>query len=43
LTPDYIGIKIPNVWIVGFGLDYNHRYRNLRDLVELDDEDKKNG
>jgi hypoxanthine-guanine phosphoribosyltransferase len=38
---DYLGIQVPNVWITGFGLDYNHKYRNIRDLVELDEQDKQ--
>jgi hypoxanthine-guanine phosphoribosyltransferase len=41
IQPDYVGKKIPNVWVTGFGMDYNHKYRNLRDLVALDDEDKQ--
>lgn len=28
-TPDYIGITIPNRFVVGYGLDYNELYRNL--------------
>lgn len=26
---DYVGFKIPNEFVVGFGLDYAERYRNL--------------
>ena len=26
---DYVGFKIPNAFVVGFGLDYAERYRNL--------------
>lgn len=26
---DYVGFKIPNHFVVGFGLDYDQRYRNL--------------
>ncbi|MCL2578721.1 MAG: hypoxanthine phosphoribosyltransferase [Oscillospiraceae bacterium] len=26
---DYIGFKIPDQFVVGYGLDYNERYRNL--------------
>ena len=26
---DYIGEKIPNEFVVGYGLDYNEKYRNL--------------
>jgi hypoxanthine-guanine phosphoribosyltransferase len=43
IKPDYVGTTVPNVWITGFGLDFNHKYRNLNDLVELDDEDRANG
>lgn len=27
---DYVGFDIPNEFVVGYGLDYNERYRNLR-------------
>ena len=29
LKPDYIGIRIPSDFIVGYGLDYDQKYRNL--------------
>lgn len=32
---DYIGIEIPNDFIVGFGLDYNGQGRNLTDIYSL--------
>ena len=32
---DYVGIIIPNDFIVGFGLDYDRRGRNLRDIYTL--------
>ncbi len=32
---DYIGFEIPNVFVVGYGLDYNERYRNLPDVCIL--------
>ena len=28
-TPDYCGQVIPDKFVVGFGLDYNEKYRNL--------------
>ena len=34
---DYIGFKIPNKFVVGFGLDYAQRYRNLPDIRVLDE------
>ena len=29
ITPDYCGFVIPNHFVVGYGLDYQERYRNL--------------
>ncbi len=29
LVPDYVGFTIPNEFVVGYGLDYQERYRNL--------------
>ena len=29
LVPDYIGVEIPDKFVVGFGLDYIEEYRNL--------------
>ena len=28
-TPDYVGKEIPDEFVVGFGLDYDEKYRNL--------------
>jgi hypoxanthine phosphoribosyltransferase len=27
--PDYVGLEIPDEFVVGFGLDYDEKYRNL--------------
>jgi hypoxanthine phosphoribosyltransferase len=32
---DYLGFEIPDVFVVGYGLDYNDYYRNLPDVVTL--------
>ena len=32
---DYVGLVIPNDFIVGFGLDYDRRGRNLKDIYTL--------
>lgn len=34
---DYIGIRIPNKFIVGYGLDYNELGRNLPEVYQLID------
>lgn len=31
----YVGFDIPNDFVVGYGLDYAERYRNLRDVAVL--------
>ncbi|EFV11646.1 hypoxanthine phosphoribosyltransferase [Segniliparus rugosus] len=33
---DYIGFDIPNVFVVGYGLDFDERYRDLPFLGDLD-------
>ncbi|HET7910171.1 MAG TPA: hypoxanthine phosphoribosyltransferase [Nitrospira sp.] len=38
---DYIGFKIPNKYVVGYGLDYQQKYRNLPYLAVLDMEDEQ--
>ena len=31
----YVGFDIPNVFVVGYGLDFDDYYRNLPDIVTL--------
>jgi len=42
LPIDYIGISIPDRFIVGYGLDYDGLGRNLKDIYELKTENMKN-
>ncbi|MBP5491888.1 MAG: hypoxanthine phosphoribosyltransferase [Clostridiales bacterium] len=39
---DYVGIEVPDEFIIGYGLDYSGKYRNLPDVcvLELDGGDK---
>ena len=32
----YVGFRIPDEFVVGYGLDYAEDYRNLRDICVLD-------
>jgi len=32
---NYVGFEIPDEFVVGYGLDYDQRYRNLRDVCIL--------
>lgn len=35
---DYLGFEVPNNFIVGYGIDYDERYRNLREIYYLKEE-----
>jgi hypoxanthine phosphoribosyltransferase len=37
--PDYCGFEIPDVFVVGYGLDYNDEFRHLPYLAGLDAHD----
>lgn len=38
---EYVGFKIPNRYVVGYGLDYRQKYRNLPYLAALDQTDEQ--
>jgi len=38
-TADYVGFRIPDQFVVGYGLDFAGRYRNLPDIRVLGDGD----
>ncbi|MGI6216846.1 MAG: hypoxanthine phosphoribosyltransferase [Coriobacteriales bacterium] len=37
IMPKYVGMVCPNEFVVGYGLDYNERYRNLPYIGILDE------
>ncbi len=36
-TADYIGFEVPNVFIVGYGLNYGYHYRNEKNIIHFID------
>jgi len=36
---EYVGFEIPPEFVVGYGLDYNEKYRNLKDVMVMEPED----
>ena len=38
--PDFVGFDIPDIFVVGYGLDYNDRFRNLPHIAELEAADE---
>ena len=36
VTTDYVGFEVPDEFLVGYGLDYNQQYRELRAIYSLD-------
>jgi hypoxanthine phosphoribosyltransferase len=32
IEADYVGFSIPNLFVIGYGMDYAERYRNLPDI-----------
>jgi hypoxanthine phosphoribosyltransferase len=41
IEADYAGFRIPNKYVVGYGLDYNDRYRNLPYIAVLPVEERQ--
>ncbi len=37
LNPRYVGFDCPDSFVVGYGLDFEQRYRNLADILEISD------
>ena len=38
LTLDYVGFRIPDLFVIGYGLDYGQLARNLSDIYILDED-----
>ena len=38
-APDFVGFDVPNVFVVGFGLDYRDQYRNLPYVAALEEKE----
>ncbi len=35
IDADYVGFSIPNLFVIGYGMDYAERYRNLADICTM--------
>ena len=38
IEPKYVGFEVPPIYIVGYGLDCEQKYRNLPYLAKMDSE-----
>lgn len=41
VTPDYVGFNIPDKFVVGYGLDFAERFRNLPDICIFSEDSGK--
>lgn len=41
IQPDYVGFAIPNRFVVGYGMDFAERYRNLPDICWMPEDVKE--
>lgn len=41
IEADYVGFRIPNKYVVGYGLDYQDRYRNLPYIAVLPHDERQ--
>lgn len=39
ITADFVGFEIPDLFVIGYGLDFDGRYRNLPDILSLGGEE----
>jgi hypoxanthine phosphoribosyltransferase len=37
ITPRYVGFECPDRFVLGYGLDFRERFRNLPDILQVDD------
>lgn len=39
LAADFVGVRVPDRYLIGYGLDYKHYFRNVRGVYAVADED----
>ena len=42
VEPDYIGFEVDDLFIIGYGLDFDQRFRGLPYISYLDEDDVEN-
>ena len=40
IEPNYYALKIPDVFVIGYGLDYNGRFRELDEIAYIEEEEE---
>lgn len=40
-VPDFVGFAIPDLFVVGYGLDYNEKFRDLQHIAVINDTGKQ--
>ncbi len=40
ISPKFIGFEVPDVFVVGYGMDYNGDFRDMKDIMILDGKEK---
>jgi hypoxanthine phosphoribosyltransferase len=39
LAADFVGVRVPDRYLIGYGLDYKHYFRNVRGVYAVADQD----
>ena len=42
VNPDYVGFEVDDLFVIGYGLDFDQRFRGLRYISYLSEEDVEN-
>jgi hypoxanthine phosphoribosyltransferase len=40
-VPDFLGVSLPNEWLVGYSMDYNNMFREIGHICYINEEAKQ--